>query len=930
MRITFADVQRNITDIANREEYTTDILFELMAAYGRSASSITKLRNGVINVSEDKENSILQRGVVYFKFIKDYKSLPAEVEKLEKDSLTVRYNPRFIIATDLKKFAAKDLKKGNSLEIEWKDIDRHVDFFFGWTGDEITDEKTEALADRRAADKMQELYQEIEIVNKKSLTDKKNNFRHNLNVFFTRLLFCFFAEDTKVFSKDNTSIFTSAIKDYTLIDGSDLDIFLETLFEALDEKDKSKYTSPYSNFPYVNGKLFDKNFGVVIPKFNAQARKLILDCGSLNWAEINPDIFGSMFQSIVDEEMRSTHGMHYTSVPNIMKTIEPLFLDELRDSFDKNYDNKIKLKKLYDRISKIKIFDPACGSGNFLIIAYKELRKLEHAIIDRLIDKDYEREIFAGRLTSRIDLNSFYGIEIDDFACEVATLSLYLAKHQMNIEFEKQFGKRIELIPLTDRANIVHGNAARIDWQNVCPNLPHTSDVLSGKQEMLIPNDSEQMQLAMEDEKWDEIYLIGNPPYAGFLYQSKSQKEDMDYVFSAHTNKRKLDYVSIWFIKGCNFIKRSNARLSFVATNSICQGEQVALLWPEIINQNIEIGYAYNSFKWQNSAKDNAGVTCVIVSLRNRSSQPKFLFNHNLRQPVKYINAYLADADDIYITNRRIPISDLPPSTLGSSPYENGHLLLSSSERSHLIDKYPDIKILIRKFVGSQEFIRSEEKYCLWIEDRDADLAFSVPEIKDRLEKVKIFRLRSKRGKTKETASTPYKFTEPRHVNSPSIIVPIVSSERRSYMVLGLMDGNCIIPNSARAIYNADTWLFSILSAKMHIVWVKAVAGRLETRIRYSANVYNSFPIRILSDTEKVELGRSARNILYTRENYSERKLSDLYDPDIMPNDLREAHHKNDILVDSLYRQKPYESDEERLSDLFKLYEEMTKEENNE
>lgn len=367
MRLSFADAQRNVAEIANREAYNKDVLYELLAAYGRSRSAITKLREGSLNLAEDKDHEVLQRGVVYFKYVEDDNKLHSTAEDLSQDPLTVRYNPRYLIATDYKRLVAVDTKKNTRLDINLRDIDRDVDFFYGWTGDEITDEKTEAVADRRAADKMKDLYAEIEKINQERLADPKSNFRHDLNVFFSRLLFCFFAEDTRVFSKEESSIFTSSIKDYTQTDGSDLDQFLQTLFDALDTSDKSGFTSPFSKFPYVNGTIFDtKKHSIGIPKFNAQARKLILDCGNQNWAEINPDIFGSMFQSIVDEEQRSNHGQHYTSVPNIMKTIEPLFLDGLREEFDKYYDNDRKLEQLWNRISKIKVFDPACGSGNFL------------------------------------------------------------------------------------------------------------------------------------------------------------------------------------------------------------------------------------------------------------------------------------------------------------------------------------------------------------------------------------------------------------------------------------------------------------------------------------------------------------------------------------------------------------------------------------
>ena len=923
MKINFSDVQRNVSEIANRQVYTTDVLYELMAAYGRAAASITKLRSGNLNLATDKTTTVLQRGVVYFKVVTNADSLPAEVEKLEQDPLTQRYNPRFLIATDLKTFAAKDTKKGNTLEIAWENIDRNVDFFYGWTGDEVTDEKTEAAADRRAADKMKELYQELEKVNADKFKSKSSDFRHHLNVFFTRLLFCFFAEDTRVFSKEDTYIFTGAIKDYTQIDGSDLDEFLSTLFACLDEEDKSGYTSPFSKFPYVNGKIFDKKYGIEIPKFNAQARKLILDCGALSWAEINPDIFGSMFQSIVDEEHRSTHGMHYTSVPNIMKTIEPLFLDELRDEFDKHYDNPKQLQKLHERISKIKVFDPACGSGNFLIIAYKELRKLEHAIIERLFDDDHKRSVLAGRLKSKVELDNFYGIEIDDFACEVAVLSLYLAKHQMNIEFEKQFGLEIKLIPLKDKANIRHGNAARIDWQDVCPNVPKKQNLITEEQIQLIVTEEINEQLLLVEE-WDEIYLIGNPPYQGARKQTPEQKEDFAHYFKTEEYSGNLDYIALWFIKGARYISGTKAELAFVSTNSVCQGEHVSLMFPKIYHEGVEIGFAYTSFKWTNSAAANAGVTVIIINFRPINTTQKKIYTEGHQVRVDNINAYLTDSDVDFVTKNSRPISNIPDIAFGSMPNDGGHLILSKAEMEELIKLHPDASKYIKFFIGAEEYINGIPRYCLWIEDKDYQEAMENNLLSERINKVKKQRTKSKRKATNKLAKFPYKFGEIRYKATPSIIIPEVSSQRREYIPIGYIGSDVVVSNKAFAIYDAELSVFSILNSKIHMVWVASVSGRLKNDFSYSSTiVYNNFPIRELTKNERAVLEKSASRILFARENHTEKTLAEMYDPDKMPGDLQEAHHQNDILVDKLYRQKPYANDEERLADLFKLYEEM-------
>lgn len=928
MRLTFAEAQRNVAEIANRESYTKDVIFELLAAYGRSASAITKLRSGALNLAEDGENDVLQRGVVYFKHVPSG-NLRTVIDSLDKDPLVVRYNPRYLIATDYDQLVAKDIKKDTTLDIKLRDIDRNVDFFYGWTGDEVTSEKTEAVADRRAADKMKDLYAEIERVNRDKLADPKSTFRHDLNVFFSRLLFCFFAEDTKVFSKTESSIFTSSIKDYTQTDGSDLDEFLRTLFDSLDTEDKSGFTSPYSKFPYVNGTIFDtKKHNIAIPKFNAQARKLILDCGNQNWALINPDIFGSMFQSIVDEEHRASNGMHYTSVPNIMRTIEPLFIDELREDFDANYDNPKKLERLWDRVSKIKVFDPACGSGNFLIIAYKELRKIEHGIIDRLFSDDYKRAMLSGRLESRIKLDNFYGIEIDDFAHEIAILSLYLAKHQMNIEFEEHFGREIILIPLTDNAKIVQGNAARLDWQEVCPNIEHIVDHSQSDQQHLLDIDAENEQgslISDEDLKqkyWNEIYLIGNPPYLGGKGQSKEQKEDLRLAFDKYGNYKELDYIAIWFIKAAEFAKKKT-KISFVTTSSINQGSQVEQLWPKIFNLGLEIIFTYLPFTWSNSAKGKAGVTCSIVGLGFEAKKKVIISGHFILE-ASNINAYLLDAPNLVIKKSNIPISNLPRIITGNTPYDGTHLMLDRDERDFILSSDKRAEKFIRTAMGASELTNGIERWCIWIRQEDLDEAMTIAPIAERVELVRQYR--EKGGDVaRGLLAHPYRFRYTHTAKVSSIIIPIVSSGRRRYLPADIINNETIIIGSAAAIYDPEPWVFGIISSLMHMTWVKATAGRLREDLRYlSALSYNTFPIRPLLEHEKQELTEKARQVIFARETHSEKTLTQMYNPEKMPDDLSRAHHELDLVVERFYRPKPYSSDEERLTDLFTLYEQMT------
>lgn len=925
MRVSFADVQRNVANIANRETYEKDVLFELLAAYGRSKSAITQLRERHLNKS-DEPNAVLQKDVVYFKTLPAGTQLEQEVEELYEDPLTQRYNPRYLIATDLTNLAAKDTVKDTTLIIKLADIDDHVDFFYGWTGDEVVDDKTEAVADRRAADKMNELYIEIEKQNKQEFINNPN-FRHELNVFFTRLLFCFFAEDTGIYADKQ---FTGAIKQFTQMDGSDLSWFFSELFAALDTKDEDKHAlkAVFKDFPYVNGSIFNTSkHAIAIPKFSAQARHLILEIGRQNWSEINPDIFGVMFQGTIDPQVRDENGMDYTSVPNIMKVIRPLFLDGLQEAYDKAYDSEARLWKLLGRIQKIKVFDPACGSGNFLIIAYKELRKRQHAIIAR-IDELRPGGLMGGLPdSSLININNFYGIEIDDFAHELAVLSLFLAKHQMNQEFTKAFGKELSIIPLIDIPTIVRGNAARLDWQTVCPNVGHV--VTKAEQEALFDfGKPEQAELDVNEKVYDEVYLIGNPPYkGGKKIKSASMKEDVKIAHQGRPYSKNIDYISIWFLKAAAYIKDTEAKFAFVSTNSITQGEQVGMLWPYLFELNLEIIFAHTSFKWSNSARDQAGVTCVIVGLANTGQvKKKFVFTDGIQIDADSINAYLvANGSNIIIEKRSSPISNLPKLVLGSMPKDGGYLMLTKDEKDELLNESPWADRFVKKFMGSADLIKGLERYCIWIKESDVEEALQSEFIKNRVEHVKEFRLASDAASTRDFARIPYRFTQAAHRDERAMIIPLVSSESREYIPMGMVEDDTVVSSLAFALYGAENWLFSILSSKLCVTWVASVGGKMETRYRFSAAiVYNNLPIPVLAEDQLQLLNKAARKILLARASYPEKTLAEMYNPKNMPHDLREAHAENDHLVDQLYKKGGFANDEDRLATLFDLYEQMT------
>ena len=895
-RLTLKDIESRIAPLGDHATYDREFLFSLLAAYGKPKSSITRLRNGSLNVAADPTCEVAQKDVVYFREVPTATdtSLLEAGEQLRTAAHVVRYTPRFIMVTDYTTLISWDTKTGENIVFPLREIAQHFTFFLPWAGMEKTQYVAERHADVKAAEQMGKLFDELLEAN--PIITKDETQRHGLNVFFTRLLFCLFAEDTGIFT-DNQ--FTNAVGSHTQEDGSDIHIFLNDLFKALDTESTEDKPAYLADFPYVNGRLFSTDHALVVPMFTKAARAMLLDLGKLIWREINPDIFGSMFQAIVTPGKRSDLGQHYTSVPNILKTIEPLFLDDLRKEFDTAWDSAKKLGELLDRISKIRIFDPACGSGNFLVIAYKELRRLEHAILERLADLDASHNTLFTE--SVISIEHFYGIEIDDFAVEVAILSLWIAKHQMNREFEDKFGTAIPLIPLRESGAIYAGNAIRIDWNTICPN-----------------------------EGVTEIYLIGNPPYGGAKKLKAAQKEDYDYAFNDRPYSKNLDYIALWFIKGAAYISRTQAQLAFVSTNSVTQGEHVGLMFPMIFEMGLEIGYAYRSFKWENNAKHNAGVTVVVISLRNVANKIKYLYSEHVRTQVTNINGYLIDADNVFISRRKQPLTEyLPAMNFGSMPRDGGNLILSETDLRDLKNTDPQAERFVKSYCGAKDYIDGNQRYCLWIADNQAQEAQASPWISRRLRAVSEYRQDSDTSpSTAKYADRPHLFVQRAYRPTDSIIVPRHSSERREYVPIGYLGPETVISDAANAIYDAEPWLFALLTSRMHMAWLGTVGGKLETRYRYSNTlVYNNFPVPPLTDQVKEALTQRAFRVLDVREYLCEYTLAELYDAENMPENLRQAHADLDVVVDRIYRKRPFDSDDERLSLLFGLYQQMTAEE---
>ncbi|MFR9545931.1 MAG: DNA methyltransferase [Rikenellaceae bacterium] len=873
-----------------------ELIYDLLRIFsGVTATSINRIKDGKGNKSKQTNTVVAEFHkrptlLVAYRYSKTA-ALETLLEELKTDKKIASKAPRLYIVSDGNQILAHD-------PIEFEDYDNNIcqlhqnfEFFMPLAGIERLPQIEENEADVKAAYEMAKLYDDI-CRNNQLSTDQEIQ---TINVFLTRLLFCLFAEDTGIFE---SQLFTNAVNRDTANDGSDLAEFLEGAFDMMNiespiiRKDSDKR---FSQFPYVNGGLFQKHYP--IPRLSRRTRAIILKCGNLDWAEINPDIFGSLLQAVVRPDERASLGQHYTSVPNILKLIQPLFLDELYEAYAKAQHDETKLEQLLIRLSQIKIFDPACGSGNFLIIAYKELRKLEVQIWERLLQLRPDKGILP---LSHIKLSQFYGIEYEEFAHETAILALWLSEHQMNQVFSNRFKVYTAALPLRASGRIELGNSCRIDWKDVCP-----------------------------CDKNSEIYIVGNPPYLGSKRQSKEQKQDLYQAFEGEKCYKSVDYIAAWFILASHYIQNTNTKAAFVSTNSICQGEQVAMLWPLIFTKHIDIIFAYTSFKWKNNAKYNAGVTCVIVGLATKGKHFKRIYRpDNTNIEVKNINPYLsAGKNSIVKKSTKLPKFSNYRMKFGCMPYDEGHLILSNKERKSFIDECPNAIRFIKRLIGSAELLKGTQRFCFWISDNDLDEARQYPLINERITKTAYFREFKCLDKAtgRELAKKAHQFRE--YITlSDAIIIPSVSSENRVYIPIDYLNTGVVISNAAFAIYDAPMWLFAVLTSKMHNLWVRTVGGALETRLRYSATLcYNTFPFPEISERQKNELTELAREVILTREEFIELPLGKMYDFGKMPEKLLLVHLKLDAAIEACYKpKKPFHTDEERLDCLFKLYDEMT------
>lgn len=840
---------------------------------------------------------------MYFRPIAEGQDVRAVVQELVRNTAITKHKVRFFMATDFKRMAAYDARVDDWADFDFCDLKANYEFFLPLTG---LYEKPLAYsshpADVKACEKMGKLYDIIRATNQYD-----DEHLHDLNVFLTRLLFCFFAEDTGIFPIKGQM--TKAIESLTNADGSDMQSFFERLFWILDMAPdryaRKQETATLAAFPYVNGGLFKDK--IHIPTFNARARNILLECGRLEWNQISPVIFGSMFQAVMKPEERHSLGAHYTSEQNILKVIGPLFLDDLRAELDElliaKRDQKRKLSDFQQKLSSLTFLDPACGSGNFLVVAYRELKKLEleavkvikGSIVDRSMFDDWKGEL------SKVSISQFYGIEIEEFPVSIARVSMWLMEHVMNIEFGKSFGAVFPSIPLRDSAHIVCANALQTNWDDVIP-----ADRLS--------------------------YIMGNPPFCGSLVMTKSQKEDVLNVCNGIDVAKSFDYVVAWYFKAKEQLeKNAKINVAFVSTNSICQGEQVYPLWKPFFEDGIRINFAHQTFKWSNEAKANAGVNCVIIGYGKVDLTRKLLYKYKSvnSEPEKFqvssINGYLIEGGiDTLVKASPKPLSMCNDMTYGCMPRDGGYLIVEDEEFNEIRDN-KDVLRYTKKMMGSRELLHSIPRYCFWLTGITKDYALSIPFIGDRVKKCEEFRLKSTAASTRKMAETAHLFaqrTQPE--NCSCIVIPRHSSERRLYIPMGFVNEETIVADSCQIVPNGTLYDFAILESRMHMTWMRTVCGRLESRYRYSRDLcYNTFPWPDAKETQRHVIEVLAQNVLDARDLYPELTLADLYDPDKMPQELKDAHEHLDRAVDQLYRAKAFENDEERLQMLFERYEKL-------
>lgn len=879
--------------------------FAFLEAFGNKATTIKRLRSGSSN-SSDIEGGVLQRNNIHMA-VCAHGAVTMTLAQLNASPATTKAKAKFVLATDGASLEAEDLNSGDVIVCDYRDFPDHFGFFLPLAGITTVKQIRESSFDIKATGRLNRLYVEL-------LKDNpewgKAERRHDMNHFMARLIFLFFAEDTDILNGEN--LFTATVEQMSARDSSNTYEVIGELFRAMNTAIKDRASAKLPRwahvFPYVNGGLFSGSTDV--PRFSKIARSYLLHIGNLDWTKINPDIFGSMIQAVADDEERGALGMHYTSVPNILKVLNPLFLDDLREKLEEAGDNARKLLNLRNRMAKIRVFDPACGSGNFLVIAYKEMRAIEAEINKRRKETDRKTDI---------PLTNFRGIELRDFPAEIARLALIIAEYQCDVTYRGQQEALAELLPLDAMNWITCGNALRLDWLSICPptgaGVKHHADDL-----FMSPVD--QAEIDFENEG-GETYVCGNPPFTGARGQSKTLKDDLRHAMPDFSGVNSLDYVCAWIWKAVQFGRHVSASSAFVATSSLCQGQSISLFWESVIKET-SLFFAHRPFKWQNNAQNNAAVYCVIVGLSQSNSAKKYIYDGDISIEASNISPYLTNNDNVIVRKMSHRTDKIPELVSGNQAIEGGYLILEKADMDQITDSFPSASRFFRPLYGADDFVKNSPRYCIWVKEKELKYANDIPAFQNRFELVRNYRCDG--GEVaRSLVDIPFRFRYVHEAQKKMIVVPRTTTERRDYLPIGVILAPAIVTDAIQVIYDPDLYILSILSSKLHMSWIKAVAGRLKADPRYSNTlVYNTFPIPILTEKNKSDLLRSAENILLARETHFPNTIGQLYDPDKMPDDLRAAHDRNDEVLERIYIGRRFKNDTERLEKLFELYTKMS------
>jgi hypothetical protein len=903
------EIEQAISELAEAPFDAAAFPFDFLAAFGFKETTLKRLRKGDSNAS-DVAGGVLLRNNLHV-MVCGVGEVGTSLKALRASAANAKAKPKFLLATDGETLEAEELASGDTIACSYRDFPNHFGFFLPLAGISTVKEIKENPIDVRATGRLNKLYVELLRANPEWATEAR---RHDMNHFMARLIFCFFAEDTDIFNGEG--LFTQTVEQMSERDASNTDQVLEAIFRAMNIRKGDRQNAALPRwadaFPYVNGGLFSGS--TAVPRFTRMARTYLLHAGSLNWQKINPDIFGSMIQAVADDEERGALGMHYTSVPNILKVLNPLFLDDLRAQLEAAGENKAKLLNLRKRMARIRVFDPACGSGNFLVIAYKQMRAIE-AEINRRRGEEH--------LKSEIPLTNFRGIELRDFPAEIARLALIIAEFQCDVLYRGQKEALAEFLPLDAQNWITCGNALQIDWLSLWD--------ARGSGVRLVADDLFQTPLLQAEIDFEhqpgETFICGNPPYKGSKWQTREQKADLANAWARHKQLAKTtDFVTGWFARFFDYADSvPNAVAAFVATNSICQGQQATEVWPVAFERGCEIRFAHASFKWANLASNNAGVTVVIVGLGKKSSAPKQLYEDDRVRQCTAIGPYLVPDSLAYVQKQSEPIGEQSPMLFGNMPRDGGHLFLDADLAKEVSANDSWASPFIKRFVGSDELINGRQRYCLWIEDQELARAERSQFVQQRMKLVAENRSQSDAESTRKFAAQPHRFVQiAGRAKRHCIVIASISSENRDYLPVGLLDSDAVISNKTFGIFDAALWNLSLIASRLHWVWIASVCVRLEMRFSYSNTLgWNTFPLPPLTEQNKSDLTRCAEDILLAREAHFPATIADLYDPETMPDDLRRAHERNDEVLERIYIGRRFRNDTERLEKLFDLYTRM-------